>query len=33
MRLTAEEKAEIIEVVKNSELIVNRALKQLGIHN
>mgnify|MGYP000912400894 FL=1 len=32
MRLTAEEKAEIVEIVKRSELGVNRTLRQLGIH-
>ena len=32
MRLSAEEKAEIVEIVKRSELGVNRTLQQLGIH-
>ena len=32
MRLSAEEKAEIVEIVKRSELGVNRTLRQLGIH-
>lgn len=32
MRLSAEEKEETIEIVKRSELGVNRTLEQLGIH-
>ncbi|MEA5080024.1 MAG: helix-turn-helix domain containing protein [Dysgonamonadaceae bacterium] len=32
MRLSAEEKVEIVEIVKRSELGVNRTLEQLGIH-
>lgn len=32
MRLTAEEKAEIVQIVKRSELGINRTLRQLGIH-
>lgn len=32
MRLSAQEKAEIIEIVKRSELGVNRTLQRLGIH-
>lgn len=32
MRFTQEEKYEIIQIVEDSELGVNRTLKELGIH-
>ena len=32
MRFSAEEKAEIIEIVKRSDIGVNRTLQNLGIH-